>query len=103
VESTVFENKYWFFYIKKINLIFVLDEIKILVDEKKHRPPNKHEMVSPLSHILYGEVRSVLDTTFCDKVYQWLATGLWFSPGTPVSSINKTDPHAITEMLNTIN
>jgi hypothetical protein len=28
----------------------------------------------------------VLDTTLCDKVSQWLGTGLWFSPETPVSS-----------------
>jgi hypothetical protein len=25
--------------------------------------------------------------------------GLWFSPGTPVSSTNKTDQHDITEIL----
>jgi hypothetical protein len=31
----------------------------------------------------------VLNTTFCDKVCQWLATGQWFSPGTPFSSTNK--------------
>jgi hypothetical protein len=43
--------------------------------------------------------RGVLDTTLCDKVYQWLATGRWFSPGTPVSSTNKTDRHDITEIL----
>jgi len=30
-------------------------------------------------------------TTLYDKVCQWLATGRWFSPGTPVSSTNKTD------------
>ena len=30
---------------------------------------------------------------------QWLATGQWFSPGTPVSSTNKTDCHDITEIL----
>ena len=46
----------------------------------------------------------VLDT-LCDKACQWLATGWWFSP---VSSINKTDHHDITEILlkvvlNTIN
>jgi hypothetical protein len=29
-----------------------------------------------------------------DKVCQWLATGRWFSPGTPVFSTNKTDCHA---------
>ena len=42
--------------------------------------------------------RGVLDTTLCDKVCQWLVTGLWFSPGTPVSSTNKTDHH-IAEIL----
>jgi hypothetical protein len=41
----------------------------------------------------------VFDTTLCDKVYQWLATGRWFSPGTPVSSTNKTDHHDIAEIL----
>jgi hypothetical protein len=34
-----------------------------------------------------------------DKVYQCLATGRWFSPGTPVSSTNKTDCHDIAEIL----
>jgi hypothetical protein len=38
-------------------------------------------------------------TTLCDKVCHWLATGLWFSPGTPVSSSNKTDRNDITEIL----
>ena len=38
----------------------------------------------------------VLDTTLCDKVCQGLVVGLWFSP---VSSINKTDRHDITEIL----
>ena len=50
----------------------------------------------------------VLDTTLCDKVCQLHATGRWFSPGTPVSSTNKTDHNYITEILlkvalNTIN
>jgi hypothetical protein len=43
--------------------------------------------------------RGLLDTTLCDKLCQWLATGLWFSEGTPVSSTNKTDCHDITEIL----
>ena len=43
--------------------------------------------------------RGVLDTTLCDKVCQWLATDLWFSSGTLVSSTNKTDRHDITEIL----
>jgi hypothetical protein len=49
-----------------------------------------------------------LNTTLCDKVCQWLATGRWFSPGPPVSTTNKTDCHDTTEILlkvvlNTIN
>jgi hypothetical protein len=36
--------------------------------------------------------RGVLDT-LRDKVCQRLATGWWFSKGTPVSSTNKTDCH----------
>ena len=43
--------------------------------------------------------RGAHDTTLCDKVCQWPATGWWFSPGTPVSSTNKTDRHDITEIL----
>jgi hypothetical protein len=42
---------------------------------------------------------SVLDTTLCDYVCQWLAAGRLFSPGTPVSSTYKTDCHDITEIL----
>jgi hypothetical protein len=43
--------------------------------------------------------RGELDTTLCDKVCQWRATGQWFSSGSPVSSINKTDHCDITEIL----
>jgi len=41
----------------------------------------------------------VLDTILCDKGYQCLATGMWSSSGTPVSSTNKTDRHDMTEIL----
>jgi hypothetical protein len=66
---------------------------------------------SPLKLCCQFELRSwrdILDTTLCDKVCQWLATGRWFSPATPVSSINKSDLHDIAEILlklslNTIN
>ena len=34
-----------------------------------------------------------------DKVYQLLAHGRWFSPGTPVSSTTKTGRHDIDEIL----
>jgi hypothetical protein len=37
-------------------------------------------------------------TTLYEKVCQWLATGCWFYPGTPVSSTNKTDRHDKTEI-----
>jgi hypothetical protein len=37
---------------------------------------------------LHGEEYSI---QLYNKVCQWLATGRWFSPGTPVSSSNKTD------------
>ena len=43
--------------------------------------------------------RGELDTTLCDKVCQWLATGRWFSAGNTVSSTNKTDHYDITEIL----
>jgi hypothetical protein len=50
----------------------------------------------------------LLYTILYDKVFQWLVVGRWFSPGTPVSSANKTDHHDFTEILlkvalNTIN
>jgi hypothetical protein len=34
-----------------------------------------------------------------DKIYQLLADGRWFSPGTPASSTTKTDRHHIAEIL----
>jgi hypothetical protein len=46
-----------------------------------------------------GSWRDVLDTTLCDKVCQWLATGRCCFPGNPVSSTNKTNRHHITEIL----
>jgi hypothetical protein len=39
------------------------------------------------------------DTTLCYKVCQWLATGRWFSLGTPVSSTDKTDRHDIAKPI----
>ena len=38
----------------------------------------------------------------CNKVFQWLAAGEWFSPGAPVSSTNKTDLQDITEILSKV-
>ena len=59
-----------------------------------------NQCLSPLT--LWVQIlirRGLLNTTLCDKVCQWLATGWWFSLGTPVSSINKTDCHDINETL----
>jgi hypothetical protein len=55
-----------------------------------------------LHSVLYSTRAGIvpdLILTLCNKVCQWLATGRWFSPGTPVSSTNKTDRHDITEIL----
>jgi hypothetical protein len=38
-------------------------------------------------------------TAASDKVYQLLAHGPWFSPGTLASSTTKTGPHDIAEIL----
>jgi hypothetical protein len=38
-------------------------------------------------------------TAASDKVYQLLAQGRWFSPGTPASSTTKTGRHDIAEIL----
>jgi hypothetical protein len=43
--------------------------------------------------------RGVLDTTLCDKICQWLATGWLFSLDNLDSSTNKTDRHDIAEIL----
>jgi hypothetical protein len=43
--------------------------------------------------------QGVLDTTLCDKVCHWLASGRWYSLCIPVSSTNKTDRHDITKIL----
>jgi hypothetical protein len=40
-----------------------------------------------------NQIQSDFKTTLCDKDCQW------FSPGTPISSNNKTDHHDITEIL----
>jgi hypothetical protein len=41
---------------------------------------------------VYGKLYSIQHYVIC----QWLETGLWFSPGTPISSTNKTDHHTKT-------
>ena len=57
------------------------------------------------SNPAHGEMYSM--QILCDKVCRLLATGRWFSSGTPVSLTNKTDCHDIVKIslkvaLNTI-
>ena len=59
-----------------------------------------NQCLSPLKLWVRIPLRQdVLNTTLCDEVCQWLATGRLFSLCTPVSSTNKTDRHDITEIL----
>jgi hypothetical protein len=41
--------------------------------------------------------KDISRVTSSDKVYQLLAHGWWFSPGTPASSTTKTGHHDIAE------
>jgi hypothetical protein len=55
---------------------------------------------SPLKLWVWIPLRwGVLDTTLCDKVYQWHSSDQWFCMGTPVSFINKTYLHNIAKIL----
>jgi hypothetical protein len=67
-----------------------------------------YQWLSPLTLWVGILLRQGVLDTLGNKVWEWLATGRLFSQGTPVSSINKTDCHDITEILlkvalNTIN
>jgi hypothetical protein len=58
------------------------------------------QCLSPLPLWVWNLLRrGVLDTTLCDKICEWHATGQWFSPCTPVSSTNKSYCYDITEIL----
>jgi len=59
-----------------------------------------NQCLSPLTlWVRIPSRRRVLVATLCDKVCQWVATCRWLSPGSPVSSTNKTDRQDITEIL----
>ena len=92
----VSQKKTFFMDFYKINLIWIFGK-------KIHIQQLSIKLVRITAHLI-TEFRTlkknvVLDTTLCDKVCQWLAAGLWFCPGTTVTSINKTDHHDITEIL----
>jgi hypothetical protein len=56
-------------------------------------------MIQSVNIVLPSVILGVHDTTLCDKVCPWLATGQCFFPGTSASSTNKTDRYDIAEIL----
>ena len=71
--------------------LYIVDEWMILkyfyCDMKRYQHTHKVCLIS------------ISNITLCDQVCQWLMTGRWFSPGTSVSSTNRTDRHDIAEIL----
>jgi hypothetical protein len=89
----------WMLYIVVVVVIVWLLDLQLPVQ-------SVHITTKVVSSIEPRSWWGVIDTTLCDKVCQWLATGRCFYPGTPVFFTNKTDCHDITEILlalNTIN
>jgi hypothetical protein len=63
-----------------------------------------HTSLSPIRHwfapgFVNFKKGCIRLTVPSDKVYQLLAHGRWFSPGTPASSTTKTGRHDIAEIL----
>ena len=74
--------------------------------EKKRKKENLVNGKFSHGHILAQDCEfeshswpGVPDTTLCGKICQWLATGQWLPPCTPLSSTKKTDRHDITYVL----
>ena len=53
----------------------------------------------PITTNVVISILTLVRCTRYNKVYRWFAIGLWFSPGTLVSSNNNTDHNDITEIL----
>jgi hypothetical protein len=75
----------------KANKIFFFFKICL------NSPPLPHFITAP-SFVNYKKGCTRLAAA-SDKVYQLLAQGRWFSPGTPASSTTKTGRHDIAEIL----
>jgi hypothetical protein len=77
----------------------------MLISHKVHRI--EFWCLTPLSavfQLFHGDLfklqkRCTRIAVACDKDYQLLAHGRWFSPGTPASSTTKTGRHEIAEIL----
>ena len=70
-------------------------QLNLLYRHKVYSSCNSNQCLSPLT--LWVRILLIARCTryniTCDKVCQWLVTGRWFSPGTPVSFTNKTNRH----------
>ena len=89
--TCIFPLERWYTYLES-KLKFFLPIISVLWFLSLF---NCNKYLSP--HKLWGRVP--LDATLCDQVCQGFPADRWFSPGTPVFSINKTDRHYKTEIL----
>ena len=84
IDTSVKQNKYWWVFIYCVS-------------------SKVHQIIRwPSWSWSYGSwIYNYLCNQYLSPLMLWvrLATGWWFSPGTPVSSTNKTDHHDITEIL----
>ena len=107
----------------KIRLALITLFVSLLTKKKTRGPGGSMSQVVGLPNNAYKSITNtawvraqlcklqkgcILLAVASDKVYQLLAHGRWFSPGTPASSTTKTDRHDIAEILlkvalNTIN
>ena len=126
VHDTHFSSIYFFSHFRRLFNCYDISKYTIEFKMKWMMISTQNENISHLKQINFHiiwlnnninrsalffadiDAKGVLDTTLCNKMWQWFVAGLWFFPGTPVSSTNKTDRHDITEILlkvvlNTIN
>ena len=104
-----FSSKYWPSSVQQLKGVVVVVSVWWLdLQLPMQSVPITTKAVS--SNPVHDEVYSIqhYDTALCDKDCKWLVTDRWFSPGTPVSSTNKTYHNDIAEILlkvalNTIN
>ena len=82
----------------KGQLIIYLLLVTICLVFRKDVSPLYYPLVNAPGFVIYKKGCTRLAAT-SDKVYQLLAHGRWFSPGTPASSTTKTGRHDIAEIL----
>jgi hypothetical protein len=124
-KSQVYSFQFWWFFLNSINHKIILSNCQMSITHEQLTIYSSYiwlQGLSWLSSSSYGSWiynyglcnqyisplklwirvllrRGVHDTTLYDKAWQRLATGLWISLGTLVSSTTKTDCHDIAEIL----